>query len=51
MPKKPIKRGIKMWCRADGTNGDISDFDIYTGKSGEGATRDLGYSVAIEKMA
>ena len=33
MPMKPIKRGIKMWCRADSTNGYLCEFDIYTGKS------------------
>lgn len=31
MPMKPIKRGIKMWCRADSTNDYLSEFDIYTG--------------------
>ena len=45
MPMKPIKRGIKMWCRADSINGYLNDFEIYTGKSGEGVTHDLGYSV------
>ena len=48
MPKKHIKRGIKMWCRADSVNGYMSDFDIYTGKSGDGVTRDLGYSVVTK---
>ncbi|CAB4022101.1 Hypothetical predicted protein [Paramuricea clavata] len=37
MPMKPIKRGIKMWCRADGINGYLNHFKIYTGKSGEGS--------------
>ena len=43
MPMKPIKRGIKMWCRADSINGYLNDFEIYAGKSGEGVTHDLGY--------
>ena len=34
MPKKPIKRGIKMWCRADSVNGYLCNFGIYTGKTG-----------------
>lgn len=45
MPKKPIKRGIKMWCRADSKSGYLSDFDIYVGRSAEGAEKNLGYSV------
>lgn len=32
MPLKPIKRGYKIWVRAD-LNGYVCDFDIYTGKS------------------
>ena len=35
MPKKPIKRGIKVWVLGDSTNGYFSRFDVYTGK-GEG---------------
>ena len=45
---KPINRGIKMWCRADGVNGYLNDFEIYTGKSGEGVTNDLGFSVVTK---
>ena len=37
MPKKPIKRGIKAWVRADSNNGYACDFQIYCGKtSGDG---------------
>ena len=32
MPKKPIKRGFKVWVRADSHNGYISDVDVYTGR-------------------
>ena len=32
-PLKPIKRGFKVWCRSDSTNGYIDNF---TGKSDEG---------------
>lgn len=45
MPMKPIKRGIKMWCRADSSNGYLCEFSIYTGKSGQGVEHGLGYSV------
>jgi hypothetical protein len=30
-PKKPIKRGYKLWCIAD-QHGYIKDFDVYQGK-------------------
>lgn len=33
MPKKPIKRGIKVWVRADSENGFFCDFDVYVGAS------------------
>ena len=32
VPKKPVKRGFKVWVRADAVNGYVSEFDIYTGK-------------------
>ena len=38
MPKKPIKRGIKSWVRADSHNGYICDFQIYCGKEGDSGT-------------
>jgi len=48
MPTKPIKRGIKMWCRADNTNGYLCDFDIYTGKTQQVVQHGLGYSVVTK---
>ena len=35
LPKKPVKRGIKVWCLADSCNGYVQRFDVYTGQSGE----------------
>ena len=32
MPKKPIKRGIKVWVLGDSSNGYFSKFKVYTGK-------------------
>lgn len=32
VPKKPVKRGFKVWVRADAGSGYISEFEIYTGK-------------------
>ena len=48
MPMKPIKRGIKMWCRTDSTNGYLCEFDIYTSKSPQGVQHGLGYSVVTK---
>ena len=45
MPIKPIKRGIKLWCRADSTNGYLCDFDVYTGKQPSGVQHGFGYTV------
>ena len=44
-PLKSIKRGFKVWCRADSTSGYIDNFVVYTGKSDEGRTTSLGYKV------
>ena len=44
-PLKPIKRGFKVWCRADSSNGYIDNFVIYTGKLDDGPTTNLGYKV------
>jgi len=34
IPMKPVKHGIKVWCRADPNDGYIHEFEVYTGKSG-----------------
>ena len=47
-PLKPIKRGFKIWCAADSRNGYVGNFVVYTGKSGDGLTTDLGYKVVME---
>ena len=47
-PLKPIKRGFKIWCRADSVTGYIDNFVVYTGKSDEGRTTNLGYKVVME---
>ncbi|CAG5054386.1 unnamed protein product [Parnassius apollo] len=33
MPKKPIKRGFKVWSRCDSLTGYLYQFEIYTGKN------------------
>lgn len=44
MPLKPIKRGYKVWIRAN-SNGYISQFEIYTGKVGQTTEKCLGSRV------
>ena len=35
MLMKPCKRGIKIWCRCDSTNGYLCQFEVYIGKESE----------------
>lgn len=46
MPKKPIKRGFKIWTLAD-QNGYLYNFDIYTGKSDDYVEHSLGEKVVL----
>ena len=32
MPKKPVRRGLKEWMRADSNDGYVSQFQVYVGK-------------------
>ena len=48
VPLKPVRRGFKVWERADSITGYICDFAVYTGKEGE-VERDLGGKV-IKKL-
>lgn len=45
MSLNPIKRGIKLWCRADSITGYLCAFDVYTGKQPSRVQHDLGYTV------
>ena len=45
LPMKPIKRGIKVWARADATTGYVSAFEVYTGKKGNTSEKGLGAKV------
>ena len=47
MPAKPIKRGIKVWCRADSHNGYLCEFQVYTGAAGS-SEMGLGASVVLD---
>lgn len=47
MPKKPTKRGIKVWVRSDSSNGYICQFSVYTGK--ENGTEEVGLGCNVVK--
>ena len=47
MPQKPTKRGYKLWCLCDATNGLLYKAIVYTGATGdEGGEGGLGAKVA-----
>ena len=47
LPKKPVKRGFKVWVRADAVSGYVCEFEVYTGKTdGE---RELGLGGNVVK--
>ena len=48
IPQKPIKRGIKVWVRADSHNGYFSQFEVYQGK-GSNTTPELGLGGSVVK--
>ena len=45
MPKKPVRRGFKVWMLADSQTGYVSSFEVYTGKKGDTVETGLGASV------
>ena len=45
MPKKPTKRGFKVWVRADSKNGYVCQMDFYTGKQGDRVEVGLGANI------
>ena len=47
MPKKPVRRGIKVWMRADAESGYVSAFEVYTGKKGDSVEQGLGSKVVL----
>ena len=48
LPKKPIKRGFKIWVRSDSHNGYVSQFECYTGRQGDTSEVGLGGSVVTQ---
>ena len=49
LPMKPVKRGIKVWVRADSHNGYFSQFDVYRGK-GSNTSPELGLGGSVVKQ-
>ena len=47
MPMKPVKRGFKVWVRADAVNGYFCTFDVYVGRPSDGATTEVGLGERI----
>lgn len=46
MPMKPIKRGFKVWARADSHSGYLYQFQVYAGKT-ENVETGLGSNVVL----
>ena len=44
-PIKPVKRGFKIWVRADSHKGYVCEFECYTGRKDGTAEKGLGGSV------
>ncbi len=49
LPKKPVKRGFKVWVIADSSNGYFLDLNVYVGKpsDGQGTEHGLGVLSAV----
>ena len=50
MPKKPIKRGIKVWCRADSHIGYVCEVQVYTGRA-DSEEHGLGKRVVLDLVS
>ncbi|XP_055919762.1 piggyBac transposable element-derived protein 2-like [Eupeodes corollae] len=48
MQNKPIKRGFKIWCRANSSTGYLFQIDLCTGKKKSGPEVGLGESLVLE---
>ena len=49
MPLKPIKRGYKMWCLCDSTNGFMYNMSLYTG-AGDSSNEDSLSSWVVQHL-
>ena len=42
VPKKPVRRGFKVWVVADSENGYFLDVDVYVGRPSDGVSTEHG---------
>ena len=49
LPMKPIKRGLKVWVRADSHHGYFSEFSVYEGQSESAASSQDGLGMRVVK--
>ena len=50
MPQKPVKRGFKVWVRADAVNGYFCDFNVYVGRPADGISVETGRGARVVKQ-
>ena len=50
VPKKPIRRGFKVWVVADSSNGYFLDVDVYVGRASDGVTTEHGLGEKVLKL-
>jgi len=48
LPAKPTKYGIKVWMRADPTNGYVNDLQVYTGRENNRTEHGLAHRVVTD---
>ena len=48
LPMKPTKRGFKIWCLCDSSNGYVYRITVYTGASSEKDSGGLGPAVVLQ---
>ena len=49
LPMKPIKRGLKVWVRADSHHGYYSEFSVYEGQSESAGSSQDGLGMRVVK--
>ena len=47
VPKKPIRRGFKVWVVADSENGYFLDMDVYVGRPSDGVRIEHGLGARV----
>ena len=47
VPKKPVRRGFKVWVVADSDNGYFLDVDVYVGRPSDGVSTEHGLGARV----